>query len=117
MNYNMHESEILQLLEQIEIMLEEHQVPSWPHFLAQLKEQFSQAVASRDPSAKRQALEDILGIFGGMGSFNDISIDFRAGHRIKPEQVSTVNRELDDLTDRLYAFVKRASMITHAEDF
>jgi len=45
---------------------------------------------------------DVRGVFGGMGSFSDLIIHPANGHAITDDQVAAVNRQLDDLRQRIY---------------
>ena len=44
----------------------------------------------------------IRGLFGGMGSFNDLRILEINGHRIKPSEEKIANRRLDTFRERIF---------------
>ena len=48
------------------------------------------------------ALDRVLGAFGGMGSFNDLSILRVNGHAVEPDQESTVNERLTVLSSIIH---------------
>ncbi|WDG19493.1 DUF6966 domain-containing protein [Microbacterium sp. Clip185] len=45
---------------------------------------------------------DVRGVFGGMGSLNDLVIHPANGHAVAADQVAPVNRRLDELRERIY---------------
>ena len=102
----MHENEIQQVLEKIRIILEGRQEGYWADYFSDLEEEFRKAIDPPELNRERKILQRISEIFGGMGSFNDVFINVHAGHNIKPEEVSTVNRELGELRSRLYVLVE-----------
>ncbi len=48
------------------------------------------------------AFDDILGVFAGMGSFNDLVIMARNGHIVEPEEEPAVNEQLGKLRTRIW---------------
>ncbi len=48
------------------------------------------------------AFDRVLGAFGGMGSFNDLSILRVNGHAVEPDQESTVNARLTGLRSAIW---------------
>ncbi|MDY0829415.1 hypothetical protein SK224_09800 [Microbacterium sp. BG28] len=46
---------------------------------------------------------DVRGVFGGMGSVNDLVIHPANGHSVTDDQIAAVNRRLDELRERIYA--------------
>ena len=48
----------------------------------------------------------LLADFGGMGSFNDIWIDPRNGHRVTMEQVQPVNQRFGKLRAEIYELAR-----------
>lgn len=44
-----------------------------------------------------RGLDNFVGAFGGMGSFNDLVLCTQNGHRLAAERTSEVNEELDEL--------------------
>ncbi len=101
----MHESEILQLLIRIRRILEDHDVKFWVDHFAGLERDFNKAIAAGDHGTLLQGMKRIAEMYGGMGSFNDLFINERAGDRIEPGKESTVNRELGILRTQLYDLV------------
>lgn len=102
----MSDAEIEYTLKGIRAILKRHHERTWAREFAYLVKDFAAIQESANDNSKLEVLERIRGIFGGMGSFNDLSIDHRAGHFIKPEQVRAVNAELDRLSNQLFMFVE-----------
>jgi hypothetical protein len=75
-------------------LLRSYAVPHWPERL----ESYAELVGL----AEVEAIPSLLTQFGGMGSFNDVWIDPRNGHRITAEQVQPVNRRFDKLRAEIY---------------
>ncbi|MDR6198528.1 hypothetical protein QE374_000437 [Microbacterium sp. SORGH_AS428] len=46
---------------------------------------------------------DVRGVFGGMGSFNDLVIHPANGHSVTDDRIVDANRHLDELRERIYA--------------
>ncbi|CAG0943624.1 hypothetical protein ANRL1_01427 [Anaerolineae bacterium] len=102
----MKRSEILEVMRQIKLLLERHRVKFWAKEFNYLEEDLKNAYASGSNNRKREGLEQILKIFGGMGSFSDLYINEAAGHEISPDEQTSVNQELDKLKSQLYLLVQ-----------
>lgn len=46
---------------------------------------------------------DVRGVFGGMGSLNDLVIHPVNGHSVTDHQVAAVNQRLKELREKIYA--------------
>ena len=79
-------------------LLRFHAVGHWPERLESYAERLRQAEVEAVPSLQAE--------FGGMGSFNDVWIDPRNGHRITPEQVGPVNQRFDRLRAEIYQLTR-----------
>ena len=95
------DSRIQRLLEQIRSLLERHQVESWSPYFVELEKHFQQAIMSNEDWKKQEVLEELDGLFGGMGSFNDLIIA-RSPHAASRQELATVNDELNRLRRQLY---------------
>jgi hypothetical protein len=73
-------------------------VEYWPERL--------ESYAERVRFAGTEAVPSLLGDFGGMGSFNDVWIDPRNGHRITREQVQPVNQRFGRLRAEIYQLAR-----------
>lgn len=51
---------------------------------------------------QRHGLDSLLSFFGGMGSLNDLIIHPVNGHSVSPDEVSSVNRHLEELRSAIY---------------
>ncbi len=51
---------------------------------------------------QERMLNSIRGLFGGMGSFNDLKILEINGYRIKPSEEKMVNSRLDAFRERIF---------------
>lgn len=85
---------LVAVLSEAAAVLRSHAVEHWPERL----ESYADLVRLADA----EAVPSLLTEFGGMGSFNDVWIDPRNGHRITTEQVQPVNRRFDKLRDEIY---------------
>jgi hypothetical protein len=56
--------------------------------------------------ADSKAVPELLADFGGMGSFNDVWIDPRNGHRITTDQVEPVNKRFHKLQTEIYQLAR-----------
>ena len=79
-------------------LLRSHAVQDWPERL--------ESHAKRVRLGDREAISSLLAEFGGMGSFNDVWIDPRNGHRIRTEQVVPVNHRLGKLQEEIYELTR-----------
>lgn len=91
---------IKELLKGIKGFLEKYNDQKWPPwFSEQIKELESPW------SNETKVLQELVGLFGGMGSFNDLYLCKENGHIIDNENAA--NRELDNLRGQLYQELKR----------
>jgi hypothetical protein len=79
-------------------LLRSHAVTHWPDRLGRY--------AERIRLADTEAVPSLLADFGGMGSFNDVWIDPRNGHRIAAEQVQSVNQRFRRLQAKIYKLAR-----------
>jgi hypothetical protein len=79
-------------------LLRSHAVTHWPERL--------ERHADRVRLADTEAVPGLLADFGGMGSFNDVWIDPRNGHRITMEQVESVNQRFRKLQAKIYRLAR-----------
>jgi hypothetical protein len=79
-------------------LLRSHAVEYWPERL--------ERYAERVRLAEAEAVPGLQAEFGGMGSFNDVWIDPRNGHRITLEQVQPVNRRFGKLRAEIYELTR-----------
>jgi hypothetical protein len=98
----MKEGEIQRLVSQLRSLLEQHQVDFWAQHLAELEEQFKIAYASNKDSAKRDILDKLDELYGGMGSFNDVVITSQHGDAVARDAEVAVNEQLNNLRQQLY---------------
>lgn len=94
------------LLDEINDVLRKHNVRNWTDVLLDIANQIEQAKNLNDPSHILAFIEEIKGLYSGMGSFNDIFITDQAGHDISPEDIDIVNSRLQTLQTELYLEVK-----------
>jgi uncharacterized protein DUF6966 len=79
-------------------LLRSHAVEYWPERL----ESYAEWVRLAD----MESVPSLAAEFGGMGSFNDVWIDPRNGHRITLEQVQTVNQRFSKLRAEIYELAR-----------
>jgi uncharacterized protein DUF6966 len=79
-------------------LLRFHAVEHWPERL--------ESHAERVRLADIEAVPSLLAEFGGMGSFNDVWIDPRNGHRITMKQVQSVNQRFGKLRAEIYELAR-----------
>lgn len=101
----MEQSEIRDLLERIRALLERYGEKQWSKEIAYLEESFDRAYATTSDDRKREALDQISRLFGGMGSFVDFRFSRAGGHNVPPAEQPSANRELDQMTSQLYQSV------------
>ena len=79
-------------------LLRAHGVEHWPERL--------ESHAERVRLVHIEAVRGLLADFGGMGSFNDVWIDSRNGHRIAIDQVQPVNLRFGKLRSEIYQLAR-----------
>jgi hypothetical protein len=79
-------------------LLRSHAVEYWPERV--------ESYAERVRLADIEAVPSLIAEFGGMGSFNDVWIDPRNGHRIRMEQVQPVNQRFGKLRAEIYELAR-----------
>lgn len=82
---------LLSTLERLHVLLAEHE-PRWAESMARLNERAEEATSTHEA---REVVSDVLSLYAGMGSFNDLVLQDRTG--VLPEQ-----RELSRLRALLY---------------
>jgi hypothetical protein len=100
-------SRILDLLSQLLSILRDHSVAEWEVEIADRVEGLRSAAQAGDSHLLIKELQEVMRMFGGMGSFNDVFVTERAGHRIGPGQVGTVNSRLQKLSTELFVLVEQ----------
>ncbi len=110
---DMKEIQILEVMEQIKVLLNRHGVRFWAKELGYLQEDLKNAYNSDSDNRKREGLEQILRIYGGMGSFSDIFINQFAGDDILPNEMTPVNKKLRELRSQLYLLVEEERTASH----
>lgn len=61
-----------------------------------------QATVTRLDGSERQAVERVLGAFGGMGSFSDLVLDPTNGHDLGTSEIEVTNERLARLRSSIY---------------
>ena len=88
-----------QLLQNASTFLEQYAEDAWSSILSDYARR---ARAGEDVKSK------VHGLFGGMGSFNDLYITPINGHRLGNDQIDDVNRRLNELRDLIWHAVRRS---------
>jgi hypothetical protein len=101
------EQRFLGLLEQIIALLELHEVRHWPARLADIAARFREAGATGEEWKRREALDELRGLYGGMGSFNDLVIGERGAPVTARLELAAINDELNALRRRLYRSLRK----------
>jgi hypothetical protein len=102
------ELEILQLLGQIRALLERYEVGSWITHLADLETRFQEAIISGEDWKKQEVLDELDGLYGGMGSFNDLVIPHQPSVVISRQELVVANDELSKLRRQLHRALRKA---------
>jgi len=102
----MREQEIQHLLNQIRSLLERYRVKFWADYFAELEEYFKTAYMSGQSMAKRGAINRLEELYGGMGSFNDLTISRLGGDAISREEGPMATEALDCLREQLYQMIQ-----------
>jgi hypothetical protein len=105
----MSDSRILQLLEEINNILRKHNVRRWLGILPAITDNLRQAEESGNSHQILEIMDEILSLYGGMGSFTDLFINDQAGHDTAPKDISKVNSRLQALQEALFLEAKRIS--------
>jgi hypothetical protein len=61
------------------------------------------AARAADRIASGGDFRDVRGVFGGMGSLNDLVIHPANGHAVADDEVAAVNQRLKELREKIYA--------------
>ncbi len=89
---------LIELLENLLNLLKTHNESHWVNW-------YSKSLQSlRD---NRFAIPQILGAYGGMGSFNDLIIHPMNGHTIEESEIDLVNNRLRELAKEIYDICKQ----------
>lgn len=102
----MRGSEIIQLLSDCANLLRRFEVRDWTRTLEIELQDLKRAYASEGRGYKLRILNDILRLYGGMGSFSDIYICQENNRLIKGDEVMAVNKEFQRLRSVLYINVQ-----------
>jgi hypothetical protein len=101
------EERLLELLEGITSLLELHEVRDWSARLADLAARLHKAGISGEEWKKREVLDELKGLFGGMGSFSDLVIGERNAPVAARRELTVINDELNSLRRRLYRSLRK----------
>jgi hypothetical protein len=93
---------ILSILDEILSVLNEYQINDWSRIIEEHKLELSKAMISGNDPRIQIELRDILGLYGGMGSFNDIYITDKPGCELPPDLLHAVNHHLQQLQSDLF---------------
>jgi len=97
----------LHMLKLLHELLRKHGEGHWTALLGSAAARLRDAHAARSPDQVVDAMQHILRLFGGMGSFSDLYLSARNGHRIKPEAVDLANARLASLRTQLFLSAKQ----------
>ena len=89
-------------VDQVVALLREHGEDHWLSWAARCQRELD--------GHNSQALDHILGAYGGMGSFNDLLILASNGHVIQPQDEAAVNDHLAHLRTAIWT---RATALRH----
>jgi hypothetical protein len=92
----------LHMLKLIAELLRKHGEQHWSARLLELAQKLLRAQASGDGDLLLDAMQDVLGCFGGMGSLSDVYLSPHNGHKIKDKEVEAVNARLGALRTQLF---------------
>ncbi len=102
----MSEKTIRFLLEEILTILKRHRVKQWINIIEEKQRKLLISYTSGREGAKHAVLEEIIGLYGGMGSFNDFTINPESGHDITFQEIGGVNKRLNLLRSQLYQLIQ-----------
>jgi CRP-like cAMP-binding protein len=100
-------AQVLGLLSEIASILEKHSVAHWEGIILARLESLRTASQTGNERHLAQELQEIRGLYGGMGSFSDVYVTDRAGDKIDAGQVRSVNSRLQRLRTELFISVGR----------
>jgi len=107
-------SEINIALDIIIATLNKYGVEDWYNILSDKKDRLNKAFDSGNTEWIISQLEELIEVYGGMGSFTDLFITNKAGHRISDEKTSEINQEFRKFrTDLFLALQKEISRLNH----
>jgi hypothetical protein len=89
-------AEVLATVRELEALLRRHKV----NYLALIEEKRHRLETIDDRVLPAGVRRELLEVFGGMGSLNDVFISQRNGHDVDNE--TTANKHLDRLTSQLW---------------
>jgi hypothetical protein len=92
-------AEVLATVRDLEALLRKHKVK----YLALVEEKRNRLEGIHDRALPASVRREILGLFGGMGSLNDVLISRLNGHDVDNE--STANEQLDRMTSQLWSLL------------
>ncbi len=79
----------------------------WAGVLSKCREELYNAYSENNRDKIRYALDQLIQLYGGMSSINDIIISHQYGHRIAPHQEQKVNTKILQLISELYNLLQR----------
>lgn len=101
----MRQKELERLLSQIRSLLERYQVKFWAAHFAELERRFKMVYRSGNDRAKREILEQLDDLYGGMGSFNDLTIS-SLNDAVSAEDEILATDNLNRLRRQLYRMLQ-----------
>ncbi len=89
---------LMERLELLQKLLEQAGEEYWPALLRQAAE----LIGKEDIGG----VENLLGLYGGMGSFSDLVLHPLNGHRVAEEDLDRVNRQLTELRSGVFRLAR-----------
>jgi hypothetical protein len=93
---------VLELLDDIRALLGEHHVDRLVDELGNVRHRPAQAVDSANTRVILGLLVQMRQLYGGIGTLSDVCVSDRAGDKIDPGQVRSVNSRLQRLRTELF---------------
>lgn len=100
-------SQVLELLSELDKILKDCSASDWEDVVSTRYESLRKAAQAGNDGMLRRELQEIRGLYGGMGSFSDVYVSYQAGDNIDPGQVRSVNSRLQRLRTELFISVGR----------
>jgi hypothetical protein len=98
----MSTNNLLDILDNLEKILVKYSIDDWAQTIEWHKERLKAAGTSGSVKWMQDELETIQGLYGGMGSFNDINITTEDYRGARPEDVTDINNIFQGLKGQLY---------------
>jgi hypothetical protein len=99
---------LLHMLKLIAELLRKHGDQVWPGTLAELASNLRSAHESSDRDDLVDAMQRILSCFGATRSLSDLHLSPQNGHKIKTEEIDSVNARFGALRTQLYLSARQA---------